>query len=193
MTESCGRAFKEWKIACDSLKTGEQTLLIRKGGIREDGGTFVIEDKKFWLMPTFEHQNREHLLPHYAAQFTKANLVNPKPDIAKIECFAVVDSIWQASNEDQVNALCDEMIWNDSYVKLRFDFNPYDPLYLVMLRVYNLAEPVRLPMLKSYGGCKSWINLGTEISIGNLTPAISGAEFLERRNVLTSIIEMLTR
>ena len=57
MKAECDRAFKEWAVSCAAMQSGEQILLIRKGGIREDGGTFTIADTEFFLMPTYEHQD----------------------------------------------------------------------------------------------------------------------------------------
>src|SRR5688500_9082628 len=51
------RAFKEWAVACEAMMRGIQTVLIRKGGIREEDGIFRVADSEFFLMPTYEHQN----------------------------------------------------------------------------------------------------------------------------------------
>ena len=49
-------ALKEWAVACEALGRGEQVLLLRKGGISEEGREFRIEHPEFLLFPTFEHQ-----------------------------------------------------------------------------------------------------------------------------------------
>src|SRR5579884_1921814 len=51
------RAFKEWAVACEAMAEGRQILLIRKGGLREEGNTFTVNDPEFFLLPTYEHQN----------------------------------------------------------------------------------------------------------------------------------------
>ena len=35
-------AFKEWAVICHRLGAGEQSLLLRKGGIAEEGGVFAL-------------------------------------------------------------------------------------------------------------------------------------------------------
>ena len=59
------RAFKEWAVSCQAMQSGKQILLIRKGGIREEGGAFTIADDTFFLMPTYEHQNADLLQPEW--------------------------------------------------------------------------------------------------------------------------------
>ena len=52
----CQIAFKEWAVAVDALMSGEQVMLIRKGGISEDSKHFTVIHDKFLLYPTYEHQ-----------------------------------------------------------------------------------------------------------------------------------------
>jgi len=51
-------ALKEWATIVNALENGDQTVLLRKGGILEDSSGFVVESEKFFLFPTFEHQER---------------------------------------------------------------------------------------------------------------------------------------
>ena len=53
-------ALKEWAVICDALATGEQSILLRKGGIAEH---FALEQTKFWLYPTYTHQQETGLKP----------------------------------------------------------------------------------------------------------------------------------
>lgn len=177
------RAFKEWAVACAALRTGQQTLLIRKGGIREDGGVFTMSDSEFFLMPTFEHQN-ESLLQDRALRLLESTRLNARPNEIVIDTYAVVDTILHARTETQINAVANEMIWNAEYVRQRFDFNPYDPLFLVVLRAYRLAEPVIVPNRDEYGGCRSWVTLDRMVDTRNAEPALPDEEFLERRAVM---------
>src|SRR5205823_2861074 len=61
--ESCAVAFKEWAGVCDALIQGRQSLIVRKGGIREGPGpgVFVPEHAAFWLYPTWVHQAQQGL------------------------------------------------------------------------------------------------------------------------------------
>ena len=60
---NCQMALKEWAVTCQALAEGQQILLLRKGGIHEDGKDFRVVHREFLLYPTFEHQKPELLQP----------------------------------------------------------------------------------------------------------------------------------
>jgi len=47
-------ALKEWATVVNALETGDQTVLLRKGGILEDSSGFVMKAKSFFY---FQHLN----------------------------------------------------------------------------------------------------------------------------------------
>ncbi len=175
------RALKEWAIACRAMERGETTLLLRKGGIREEGGAFHLEDREFFLMPTYDHQNEERLKPAYRAEL-KAMQAFPAPrETLTLSLYAAVESVVPLYDEAHLERIAEEYPWNDAFVKERFDFNPYSPLFLVLLRVYRLYAPVEIPLLPEYGGCKSWVTFAVPLSLEKAVPAISDEEFPQRR------------
>ncbi len=52
--ESVG--FKEWALVCEALGRGEQTVILRKGGIAEGREGFSFKHREFFLFPTFFHE-----------------------------------------------------------------------------------------------------------------------------------------
>jgi hypothetical protein len=58
-TTNTTHAFKEWATAVDALEQGKTMMLLRKGGIREEGNRFQVAQKEVLLYPTFEHQQPE--------------------------------------------------------------------------------------------------------------------------------------
>ncbi|MCW3096636.1 MAG: hypothetical protein JWL77_2254 [Chthonomonadaceae bacterium] len=184
MKQTHDRAFKEWAVSCQALVEGRQILLIRKGGIREEGGVFRINDPEFWLMPTYEHQNGALLQPEWLPALEAIQAEPRRPSEVTLSAYAVVDTIAIARDDAQVNALAHEHIWNPAYVKMRFDFNPYDPLYLVLLRVYRLPEPITIPMLGDYEGCKSWVTLDRSLATDSAIPVLDDTEFAARHAAL---------
>jgi hypothetical protein len=188
MQATHNRAFKEWAVACEAMREGRQILLIRKGGIREEGGTFTISDPEFFLMPTYEHQNAALLEPEYAPRLKAIQAAPHNPYAVTIDSYAVADSILVARDDGQVLAASREYIWNADYVKQRFDFNPYDPLYLILLRVYRLSAAITLPMSPDYVGCKSWVTLERPLSTQGAVPAVPDAEFARRRDLLLTML-----
>ena len=71
-------ALKEWATVVNALETGDQTVLLRKGGILEDSSGFVVESEKFFLFPTFEHQETKHLKPQFHKHLEDALANKPK-------------------------------------------------------------------------------------------------------------------
>src|SRR5436190_23693429 len=49
-------AFKEWTLICDALGRGDQSLIIRKGGIAEGRDGFRFKHADFLLFPTLFHE-----------------------------------------------------------------------------------------------------------------------------------------
>ena len=182
------KAFKEWAVSCDALAAGTQTVLIRKGGIREEGGVFRIQEQEFFLLPTYEHQKSNLLQPQYVERLQAFAASGMDRANVTLSAYAVVDTIAVAKDEEQVAALAEEHIWNETFVKMRFDFNPYDPLYLVLLRSYLLRDPITLPVMPDYGGCKSWIALEHPISTEGAMPALSDEAFGTRKEAILSAL-----
>ena len=52
--ESVG--FKEWSLLCDALGRGEQSIILRKGGIAEGREGFSFRHREFFLFPTLFHE-----------------------------------------------------------------------------------------------------------------------------------------
>ena len=71
-------ALKEWATVVKALEQGKQTVILRKGGILETASGFNIESKKFFLFPTWEHQETKHVKPEFHNFLT--DVLNKKPD-----------------------------------------------------------------------------------------------------------------
>ena len=171
------RAFKEWAIVCDALLDGMQTVLLRKGGIREEEGRFTITDTAFLLMPTYEHQQIGLVREEFQSRISNSAQPSNDPDVVVIRGWAEVQSIFAVKDEQLLAKIAHEHMWNEMYERLRLDFNPYDPLYIMVLRAFRLSDPVICPMIPEYVGCKSWVTLEKEIDVSNSRPAISDNEF----------------
>ena len=48
-------AFKEWALVCEALGRGQQSVILRKGGIAEGRGGFGFDHEEFYLFPTWFH------------------------------------------------------------------------------------------------------------------------------------------
>lgn len=173
-------ALKEWSVVCDALITGEQIILFRKGGLRENDGRFKTEADKFLLFPTFEHQKQSHLKENWG--YTVDN--TPPKACISLPGWCEIDSSYPILNETEIAGIQDHHIFNDLYITQRFDFNPYDPLTLLILRVHKFYDPVEVQLLPDYLGCRSWIALKEEISLVSSSPVLSNVKFKAMKQII---------
>ena len=52
--ESAG--LKEWALVCEAMGRGEQSVILRKGGLAEGRAGFGFRHSEFFLFPTFFHE-----------------------------------------------------------------------------------------------------------------------------------------
>ena len=55
----------------------------------------------------------------------------------------------------------------------RLKFKPQKRLYILLLRIYKLSQVYEIFYRPEYGGCRSWINLATQINITDLIPVLN--------------------
>jgi hypothetical protein len=185
-------ALKEWAVATDALERGETILLLRKGGIREEGKHFRVAHDEVLLYPTYEHQ-QPHLLK---ARYT--DLVQPvpsgwHPETVRIGAWARITDIFQVSEAETVAALLPHHIWNEQFAAERFGWKPRFPLYVLLLRAYTLPQAHVIPYRAEYGGCKSWIDLAEPIDLAGMTATLSDDEYARRAAEIREIVAEETR
>mgnify|MGYP001349644421 CR=1 FL=1 len=73
----CQAALKEWAAAERALSQGRQILLLRKGGIHEEGKDFRAIYPEFHIYPKFEHQREELLQPEYRGCTSWVEVLTP--------------------------------------------------------------------------------------------------------------------
>ncbi len=183
-TEEAGtrHALKEWAVAIDALRAGEAIITVRKGGIREDAREFRMEHRFFALFPTFDHQNAEQLQPRFADRLPGVVRDAAPVGQLRVDTWAEVTDVVEVSDEEQVRALEQSYVFSQAYALERLQWRPRKPLHVLLLRVYQLGTPLSLPMLSSYGGCKSWIELAEAVPLDRSRPALNDSAFAAARN-----------
>ena len=179
-------AFKEWAVVVDALGRGEQTLILRKGGIREDRGEFHADHRQFWLFPTQYHEAERFIIPSKrpALHDIAARMVK---DAVEIEFLAVADAVLNITDMDVLRRLQGRHIWGEQVLRQRFEFGREPGLHMLITRIYRLAAPQRFPMRDDYGGCKSWLQLERPIT-AEVTPVLTDAAFATQRDELCELI-----
>src|SRR2546421_10653583 len=92
-------AFKEWAVICQALALGRQGLVLRKGGIEENSGEFRLEHTRFWLYPTFVHQQRDGIVPEALPLLEEAEGSRPPAGTIRLAHFVEVAGVYQLHDE----------------------------------------------------------------------------------------------
>jgi len=78
------------------------------------------------------------------------------PPVARVEVgHTKLDRI----EPEQLEALASKLIWTSEYAQSRLGWKQRDPLWVLVLRVHRLLEPITVPWSDAYGGCTSWVDL----------------------------------
>jgi hypothetical protein len=181
-------AFKEWAVVVDALGRGEQVLILRKGGIREQRGEFHADHREFWLFPTQYHEAERSVIPSKRPLLREMAADAPR-DFVEIEYYVVADPILTITDIECVKRLQGRHIWNEQILRERFQFGREPGLHVLLTRVYRRPVPERFAPRESYGGCKSWVELERGLSTEGLTPVLRDAEYRAHRE---EIVELLS-
>ncbi|WP_281885552.1 DUF1802 family protein [Paenibacillus sp. YYML68] len=178
MSQAIG--LKEWAVAVEALKRGEQILIMRKGGIREETRDFQVESDCFFLYPTYEHQRKELVKSHHSSRVEELERGwNPQQDEIELSVYAELVEDILIHTQEELDKLGGCHIWTDHFAEERLKWKRTKPLHLMLLRIYELDEPVKVPILPEYNGCKSWIRLPDELTEAPRRAVMSEERFQE--------------
>lgn len=156
------QALKEWAVVCKALAEGRQTVLLRKGGILEYRQGFEVKHDRFMLFPTYEHQAKEHLQADYANKMDEVLKEQPPAEANMLSSYAEARKVAEINDLSALQMLAKYHVWSESYVNARMAYNPKKPMSVILVRVYNLQNPIRVDTKPEWAGCKSWIPLDVE-------------------------------
>lgn len=184
-------AFKEWASVCLALRDGQQSVILRKGGIQEEAGGFEIEHRTFWLLPTYLHQEASGLQPEAASLIDASIAEKPPEGTLAIGEFAVVEEFYRIQHEETLPALRPFHLWSDATVHDRFHYRR-PGLTALLVRVYSAEEnPAEVPDSPIIAGCRTWVDLPFPLSTTGLKPALTDEQFADlRADFLDSLREI---
>ena len=171
-------ALKEWASVIAALKKGDQVVLVRKGGIAD--ARFGVESERFYLLPTYLHQREKQFRAEFRHYFEETDQGEAEPAEVVIDAWAEVASVHRIADPACLRGLASHVIFSDATISERFRFRSDQAVHVIGVRVYNLANPVRVLNRQEYAGCRSWVSLTEEISIDGSTPALSDEDFARR-------------
>ena len=170
-------AFKEWAVVVDALGRGIQTVILRKGGISEGPGGFQVAHNRFLLFPTLFHQQRDSVIESAQARYDELAPGFPPPDRVRLEYFAEIAAAWKLRSPGEAEGLRGQHVWRDEIIAGRFVWGGEKTIFALAVRVFQLPQALELPLLPAYGGCRSWIEMESDVRIAGARPVLTEAAF----------------
>lgn len=176
--------FKEWAIVCEALGGGEQSLILRKGGIAEGRDGFSFRHREFFLFPTYFHEQ--------VGKVRKIDIELPtqRADKIDINFFARVEVCHAITSWEIAQALEPMHILRPEVVRERFDYDRAPGLHVALVRVFRIKPTWTFPNAKSYSGCRSWVNLPEPLADLRFEAVLSDEEHAQRRNAIVDLMRV---
>lgn len=183
-------AFKEWALVCEALGRGDQSVILRKGGIAEGRKGFGFDHPEFYLFPTWYHGQLEKV------RIPDAVLPVQDPELVTLSHAAVLEWSGRIADLETVQCLEPLHVLDKSLIGERFVYDTGSGslggtgINVAFVRVYRLEPAVTLPMKVEFGGCRSWIGLSELPEIGSaaLVSVLSDEEHARRKEVFSAIL-----
>jgi hypothetical protein len=170
--ESVG--LKEWAIVCEAMGRGEQSVILRKGGIAEGRAGFAFRHSEFFLFPTFFHEQLGK------TRLTDAEIPKEREGEIEIRFFARMVAVKEITSWKTIKALEPLHVLQQSVVRERFDYDERPGLHVALVRAFRLEPSWIFPDLPGYGGCRSWVTLPECPAETRLDPVVTDQEHAER-------------
>jgi hypothetical protein len=187
MRDRLQHAFKEWAVICKALAQGKQALLLRKGGIAEEGGQFTLAQTRFWLYPTYVHQQQRGVRAEALPFLEQAEAERPPPGIVRLSHFAEVQGVYHVRALTPALLLGHLHYWSAEVVEKRFHYQG-PGLYVLPVRVWKAAEEFELTERPQYRGCKSWVELEQALPTEGATPVLGEQALEDLREALDLLL-----
>jgi hypothetical protein len=173
-------AFKEWAVICRALAEGRQALILRKGGIAETDDSFRVEQPRFWLYPTYLHQQADALVPGARDLLEQVERDRPPAGVVRLSHFAEVAGVYLVQDLATALKLTGLHLWSGETVRQRFAYRR-PGLYVLPVRVWRAAEVVELTETAEYAGCRSWVELEQDLPTDRAVPVLDEETFYQLR------------
>lgn len=180
-------AFKEWAVICRALAEGKQALILRKGGIAESTGDFQLEQQRFWLFPTYVHQQESGIRPDAVPLLEQVLAERPPAGIVRLSHFAEVTGIYYVRQLMSALLLGHLHPWSDDTVEKRFAYRT-PGLYVLTVRVYRAAKVHEIADTPGYQGCRSWVELDEALPTVGATAVLSDQDHADVQQSLDLLL-----
>ncbi len=143
------QALKEWAVVIKALEEAKQFVLLRKGGILDQG--FDIASTKFLLFPTLEHQHKQYVRDEFRYLFDDID--------DRITAAASIHKVYETFSKEKLLKLSKYHIYNEDFIDYRLSIYKDKPVKVLVIKTYMLEEPLLLEEKPEYAGCRSWVSI----------------------------------
>lgn len=173
--------LKEWALVCEAMGRGEQSVILRKGGIAEGRSGFAFRHSDFFLFPTFFHEQ--------AGKVRASDVEIPSAREGEIEIRYFVKLVAQKEITSWPTAAALEPfhILDESVVRERFDYK-HAGLHVAFVRAFRLKPSWLFPDMPAYGGCRSWVNLPECPAKTQFEPVLTDPEHARALKRFTAVV-----
>jgi hypothetical protein len=181
------RALKEWAGVCLALADGRQSVILRKGGIAEPEGEFKPEHRRFWLYPTYTHQQTSGIKQEDASFLARAESERPQAGTVRLSQFADAAGIYHVHDLVPVLMIGHLHILSEEVVRARFAYRT-PGIYVVALRVFQCPQSFDVPETSAYAGCRTWVELESALPTEGAVPVVSDTDFRDLMRTLDTLL-----
>lgn len=153
--------LREWSSVVDAVSSGKNHVLIRKGGIAEGKDGFQVRRTFFGLLPTLFHQVKN-------ADPTADAPVPP----SSVSVLAQLVEAWSVPSTTSLDTLSDFHGYSAEQVGMRQQYKPERSLNLMIIRAFQLRQPVEIAPGQIKTVCRSWAEVSLNSGLGGIDPAI---------------------
>lgn len=178
-------ALKEWSAVISAAGAGDQIVLVRKGGIGEK--RFELPAERFVLFPTRFHEGENQFHPRFS-HHVDAGASSSGEDSVTVQWWAEAVAVHRVEELERLMRIAPFVIFTDATVRDRYTFRPRQAMHVIAIRAYRLPEPVRVPLMPEYAGCRSWTDLAQPVSTDGSVPVLDDAEFAARLDALEAAL-----
>jgi len=185
-------ALKEWNATIEALGQGQIIALWRKGGIDDSESlnqfeSFQIETTRFVLFPTFTHQSQEKIKKDFWPLNTQTR---PNSDNQiTVKYWAELEQALTPNSLEEVLSISGELANTKEHLISSWNRSPHQTGKILLIRVYELTNPILITNSPKYGGCKSWIELSVDIPKIGSKPVLSFRDFQSKARLIKSLLE----
>jgi hypothetical protein len=181
-------AFKEWAVICRALAEGKQAIILRKGGIAETSGEFTVEHTRFWLYPTYVHQQQNGIRAEATPLIDEAEAARPPAGTVCLSHWAEVTGIYRVRDLTRALLLAHLHYWSDETARQRFHYR--EPgIYVLAVRVYRAPMAHTIAETAAYAGCKSWVELVEPLETAGSTVVLGDKDYQDVKWNLEMLLE----